>query len=96
MAQSQKSTVPKEKKCSACGGKVSVKARFCTHCGQKLDAKTIHFPKVTESIQERQQKERAFARLKEFLDFSYNPSLEQMQETFELIDKFYFVSLVCM
>ncbi|MBU0580626.1 MAG: HEAT repeat domain-containing protein [Candidatus Margulisbacteria bacterium] len=89
MIQNQKALHPKTKVCPQCGGKVSAKAKFCTYCGSKIIVKTIEFPKITESLEDRQQKEIVLSHLRSFLNFNHNPNLEDIKQTFNLVDNLF-------
>jgi HEAT repeat protein len=79
------SKIIKENVCPACGGKTVAKAKFCTHCGQKLSASPLVFPKIAETLAERRIKEDILTELKLFCDQKTNPDPVAIEQAFRLI-----------
>lgn len=85
MARSEATALSKENTCPQCGGKVSAKAKFCTHCGYKITSAPIAFPRITESAVERKAKDTIREQLQSFSDPTANPSIDTIENVFKQI-----------
>ncbi len=76
---------PKENKCIHCGGTVAARAKFCTHCGQKLDSAALPIThlKLTETPIELKAKQQFQDQLQELLDLKKNPTQVNIDQAFQ-------------